>query len=240
MKIGEDYDKMEFTFMNLELLEQNALLTDSLVAVVAIALGFVVMKRNKSFKTPFFRYWQVLFFVYGIGFFFGGMGHVFYGYFGITGKYLALITGFGIPIMIEHAMISLLPKEKQKKLFLLSKLKTVAAFLALTIVYFTVTSEEQALPALLLVPSLNILVGLTLTCGVLGMKFGKSISKSFYILPITILVMIPAPILQMGKISFHPWLDRNDASHVFLIVTLFMYFFAVEGYRKHLLKESIS
>ena len=240
MKIGEDYNKMEFTFMNLELLEQNALLTDSLIAIVGITLGFIIMKRNKKFTTPFFRYWQILFFVYGIGFFFGGMGHVFYGYFGLTGKYLALITGFGIPVMIEHAMISLLPKEKQAKLFLLSKLKTVAAIIALTIVYFTVTSEEKALPALLLVPSLNIFIGLTLTCGVLGMMFGKTIAKSFYILPITVLVMVPAAVLQIAKINLHPWFDRNDASHVLLITTLIMYFFAVEGYRKHLQKESIS
>lgn len=240
MKIGEDYNKMEFTFMNLELLEQNALLTDSLIAIVGITLGFIIMKRNKKFTTPFFRYWQILFFVYGIGFFFGGMGHVFYGYFGITGKFLALTTGFGIPVMIEHAMISLMPEEKQPKLLLYSKLKTVIAIIALTIVYFTVTSEEKALPALLLVPSFNIFVGLTLTCGLLGMKFGKTISKSFYILPVTVLVMLPAAVLQMAKISFHPWFDRNDASHVLLIITLLMYFYAVEGYRKHLLKQSIS
>ena len=137
-------------------------------------------------------------------------------------------------------MISLLPKQKQGKWFLLSKLKTAAAFIALTAVYFTVTREEKALPALLLVPSLNSLIGFTLVCGVLGMRFGKSITKSFYLLPLSVLVMIPAAILQMGKISFHPWFDRNDASHILLILSLFLYFYAVEGYRKHIQKESIS
>jgi hypothetical protein len=134
----------------------------------------------------------------------------------------------------------LLPAEKQKKFFLLSKIKTVIALIALTIVYLTVTNEEKALPALLLVPSVNSLIGFTLTCGILGMRFAKNITKSFYLLPISVLVMVPAAILQMGKISFHPWFDRNDASHLLLIITLFMYFYAVEGYRKHLLKESIS
>ena len=236
MKIGEDYDKMEFTFFNLELLEPNALLTDSIIAVVGITLGFILVKRNKELSTPFFKYWKLLFFVYGIGFFFGGMGHVFYGYFEVTGKYLALISGLGIPVLIEHAMISLLPKEKQKKLFLISKLKTVVAFILLTIVYLTVTGEG-ALQALLLVPSLNIFIGLLLACGVLGLKFGKTITKSFYILPITVLILIPAAVLQAAKISFHPWFDRNDAGHVLLIISLVMYFYAVEGYRKHLKKQ---
>lgn len=239
MKIGEDYDKIEFTFMNLELLEPNSLITDSLITVIGISLGFILMKRNRDLTSPFFRYWKVLFFVYGIGFFFGGMGHVFYGYFGITGKYLALVSGIAIPLLVEFAMISLLPKKNQRKWFLLSKLKTAAACIALTAVYFTVTSEEKALPALLLVPSLNSLVGLTLACGVLGVRFGKSMTKFFYLLPVSVLVMIPAAILQVGKISFHPWFDRNDASHVLLILSLFLYFYAVEGYRKHLQKESI-
>ncbi|NRA12011.1 MAG: hypothetical protein HRT57_08675 [Crocinitomicaceae bacterium] len=240
MKIGEDYDKMEFKFMNLELLEPNALLTDSLIAVVGIILGIIVAKRNKKLTTPFFYYWKILFLVYGIGFFFGGMGHVFYGYFGVSGKYFALISGLGIPLLMEHAMISLLPKEKQKKLFLLSKLKTSVAFIGLTIVYFSVTGEEQAIRALLLVPSLNTFVGFVIVCGVLGIKFGKNINKVFYLLPITVLILIPAAILQTGKISFHPWFDRNDASHVLLIITLIMYFYVVEVYRKHLQKESIS
>ena len=134
MKIGEDYEKMEFTFLDLNLLEPNALLTDSLIAVIGIVMGIIVWQRNKQFTTPFFNYWKWLFLIYGIGFFFGGMGHVFFGYFGATGKYYALIFGLFIPLLIESAMITMLPKESQKKWFLLSKIKFVVAFIALTMV----------------------------------------------------------------------------------------------------------
>ena len=116
MKIGEDYEKMEFTFMNLELLEPNALLTDTLIAVVGITIGFIIMKRNKRFTAPFFNYWKVLFFVYGIGFFFGGLGHVFYGYFGVTGKYVALISGLAIPLIIFSFATRIIPKAVSRRL----------------------------------------------------------------------------------------------------------------------------
>lgn len=239
MKIGEDYEKMEFTFMNLELLEPNALLTDSLIAVVGLFLAYRVSRNNKKLTTPFFHYWKWLFIVYGVGFFFGGMGHVFFGYFGAVGKYYPLIFGLGIPLFIEHAMITLLPKEKHKSLMLLSKLKFVLAFIALTLVILFIKGDKT-LPALLLVPSVNSLIGFVLACGVLGLKFGKTITKSFYLLPITVLVLIPAAVLQAFKISFHPWFDRNDAGHVLIITCLILYYFAVEGYRKHLLENSIS
>lgn len=239
MKIGEDYDKMEFTFMNLELLEPNALLTDSLIMVVGVFLGFLVVRNNKKISSPFFVYWKRLFFVYGIGFFLGGMGHVFFGYFGAWGKYFPLIFGLGIPLLIEHAMISLLPEEKHKKLMTLSKIKFVIALVALTLVILFVKGEKT-LPALLLVPSLNTFVGFVLACGVLGLRFAKTITKSFNIFAITVLILVPAAILQAAKISFHPWFDRNDASHLLLIITLIMYYYAVEGYRKHLLENPTS
>lgn len=239
MKIGEDYEKMEFTFMNLELLEPNALLSDTLIAIVALFLAVLVSRKNKQFTTPFFNYWKWLFIVYGVGFFFGGMGHVFFGYFGALGKYYPLIFGLALPMIIEHAMITLLPSEKHKKLMRLSKAKFILAFIALTAVILTVKGDKT-LPALLLVPSINSFLGFVLACGVLGMKFGKSITRSFYFLPISVLVLIPAAILQVGKISFHPWFDRNDAGHLLIMTTVILYYLAVEGYRKHLLEKSTS
>jgi len=239
MRIGEDYEKMEFTFMNLELLEPNAFISDTLIMVVGIFLGILVTRNNKKITTPFFNYWKWLFFVYGVGFFFGGLGHVFFGYWGALGKYFPLIFGAAIPLFIEHAMITLLPEEKQKSLMLASKVKFIIATIALTLVVIFVKGEKT-LPALLLVPSINSFIGFVLACGVLGLRFGKSITKSFYLLAFTVPLLVPAAIFQMMKISFHPWFDRSDASHFLLMISLILYYYTVEGYRKHLLKQPTS
>lgn len=237
MKIGEDFEKMEFNWFGLDLLEPNALITDTLIAVVGVTFAVLIARQNKSFTTPFFTYWKWLFLVYGVGFFFGGLGHVMFNYWDVTGKYFPLIGGLGIPLFIEHAMISLLPEKNHRKLYLLSKLKFVAAALALTLV-FLLAPYEKIIPLMLLVPSVNSLIGFVLAAGVLGLKFGKSITRSFYLLASTVLILIPAAIMQAKRISFHPWFDRNDASHVLLIITLFLYYYTVQGYRKHLLSTT--
>ena len=237
MIIGEDYEKIKFTFMNLELLEPNAFVTDTLIAVVSLSIAFVISRQNKTFSTPFFNYWKWLFIVYGVGFFFGGLGHVFYGYFGATGKYYPMVLGLGIPLLIEHAMISLLPQEIQKKWFLLSKLKLGLAWLALTIIILTLDGSA-VITALLAVPVINLVVGLVLSCAVLGVRYSKNIHRSFRIFPITVYILAPAGAIQFIKVSPAQWFDRNDLGHMVVIVSLIMYYYAINGYRKHLLNKT--
>ena len=64
MIIGRDFDKLEFNWLGLELLEPNALLSDSIIAVSGIVLGFFVSKQNKTLTSPFFNYWKYVFFLY--------------------------------------------------------------------------------------------------------------------------------------------------------------------------------
>jgi hypothetical protein len=239
MIIGRDFDKLEFNWLGLELLEPNALLSDSIIAVSGIVLGFFVSKQNKTLTSPFFNYWKYVFFLYGVGFFLGGVGHVFYNYFGLFGKYIPLLVGLSMPVLIEHAMISLLPKQEQTTFFFLSKAKVIVAAFVLTLIFF-LASDENVLPMMLLVPSINSFVGFVFSCGFLGWKFGKTIAPSFYILPVTILVLVPAGFVQIYKVSFHPWFDRNDFGHLLIIVSLFMYYYSVRGYRRFLKNKSIS
>jgi len=201
---------------------------------VGLFLAYRMSRQNRVMSSPFFKNWKWLFFVYGTGFFLGGLGHLMYNYWGVTGKYLPLCAGLPIPLMIEHAMISLLPKQL---LFLaLSKIKLVLAFIALTIVWQTVDVEKD-LTLLLVVPSVNSLIGMVLCLGVIAWKYAKTTSRLFYLFPISILILIPAAIFQAKKISLHPWFDRNDFSHSLIILTLVLYYCAVQGYRKAL-KES--
>ena len=239
MRIGEDFEKMEFSWFGLDLLEPNALLTDSLIAVFCIIFWAIISRQNKTFTTPFFNYWKWLFLVYGVGFFFGGLGHVMFNYWDVTGKYFPLIGGLAIPLFIEHAMISLLPEKNHKALYLTSKIKFALAVIALTLVFLLVPGEKK-IPMMLLVPSANSGIGFILASGVLGLKFAKQYTRSFYLLAASVLVMIPAAVFQAKRISFHPWFDRNDASHVLLIVTLILYYYTVQGYRKYLLSTSQS
>jgi hypothetical protein len=68
----------------------------------------------------------------------------------------------------------------------------------------------------------------------MGYYYQKTISPSFKYLWISALVLIPTAIIQSKKINIHQWFDRNDVSHILLIVSLFLYYKAIKGYSKKL------
>jgi hypothetical protein len=234
MIVGADFDKIEFSLFGLDLLEPNALISDSLIMITCLVIYLLLRKKVPS-TAPFYQYWKWLFILQGAGFFLGGLAHTLYNYTGVIGKYFPLAIGIGFAMMIEHAMISLLDKKQQKSLLLLSKVKAGIALIILTTLMFTIDVENN-LMTLLLVPSLNTTIGYISTLGVIGWIKAKVTSRDLYLLPLSVLTLIPAAIVQSKKISFHPWFDRNDFSHLLIIAALIMYYFAIIGYRKFELK----
>lgn len=230
MKIGEDFEKIEFSFFGLDLLEPNILISNLLITIVGVYLGYCVSKKF-PIKQTFYKFWMMLLIIQGLSFFLGALGHVLYNYTGIWGKYVPLTTSFLFISILERAMTSLLPEAKRKIFNRLSILKAFLAFIVLTVLMFTIDVENN-LPTLLFVPSLNSAIGYFFTLGYLGIKFAKEKSKALYLLPLSILTLIPAAIFQAKKISFHPWFDRNDASHVLIVITLILYYFAVKGFHR--------
>lgn len=241
MKIGEDFDKMEFSWFGLDLLEPNALLSDALITGFAFVFAFLVVRNFP--KEPFYNRWKWLFILQGVSFFLGGLGHVFYNYTGIWGKYIPMLFAVGFVMMVEHSMLTLLPEKKQKLFLTLSKIKGLIAVIILTVMMFT-TDIENNLPKLLLVPSLNTTIGYFATQFFLGIKYGRERSRSLYLLPISVLILVPAGIVQIMKINLHPWFDRNDLGHLLIIISLFLYYYAIKGYYRDtnavVSKESIA
>ena len=72
MLIGSDFDKIEFSFLGLDLLEPNAFIGDTLILITAITLGYKTKKINKHL--PVFINWNFFFWWFGIGMFLGGSG----------------------------------------------------------------------------------------------------------------------------------------------------------------------
>jgi hypothetical protein len=82
----------------------------------------------------------------------------------------------------------------------------------------------------LLVPTLNSIIGLSLTIGALGYYYSKTLGPSFNYLWLSTFILIPSAVVQSMKINIHPWMDRNDISHILLIISLFMYYRSIKGY----------
>lgn len=235
MIIGEDFDKIEWTPFGLDLVEPNALVGDTFLLLLALFVAFRVKKMG---TTPFFKYWYLFFVVFGIGFFLGGLGHLCYNYWGVPGKYAAWYSGIISIHILELAMISIYPNQKSQKTFVtISRVKMVLALIAATVVFTFVDLKPD--PSVgLKIPSLNTLIGLVLCTGVLAMKYSKLYTTGFKYHVMSVFVLIPTAIAQTFKISFYPWFDRNDISHIFLALAIFLYYKGVKSYADYLKNNS--
>lgn len=230
MLIGQDFEKIEFNFLGFDFLEPNAFYGDTIVTILSLYAAVVCTRYYKETNLLFFKHWKHFFYVFGIGFFLGGLGHFCYGYWGIPGKVPAwYISGISSALFIELAMASLLPKEKYKRLVRFFIIKTAVIWVIQAFVIAYINLERE--PGLGLIgPTLAMVTALPSSLGILGYRFSKSITPDFKYLWWSLIVFSPSLLFQVMKINFHQWFDRNDVSHILMFFNILLYFFAVRGY----------
>ena len=229
MRIGSDFEKIDFTFCGLDLLEPNSLIGNTILFISAIIISRKVHKL--SIETPFFNFWRVFFIAFGCSFFIGGLGHGFYNYWGVVGKYPGWIASIISLYLMERAMLSLLEHHRQNLFVLLAKMKLVVFLVAELFVFAFLDLKDN--PQIgLLIPSIASALGFLICLGYLGLRYEREINSSFRYFYWSVLVLIPSAIIQGMKISIAPWLDRSDLSHLLLLIVLFLHWKGVYGYAK--------
>lgn len=235
MKIGADFDKIEFELFGLNLVEPNAIIGDSILCLLAIYLAVKVKRLNTP--TVFCTGWIKFFVLFGLSIFLGGLGHCMFLYWGVPGKYIGWLGSIISVTFLEHVIISIHPKKDKIKQFqLLSKIKMAIAVNLELIVFVFVNLEEDPQVGLW-VPLISSAIGFIFCLGYLGNLYQKSITSSFKYLKIALILMIPAPVIQYMKISIYPWFDRSDIGHCFIFLTLVLYWKTIKGYHNYLSQD---
>lgn len=236
MLFGEDYPKIEWTILDYHFLEPNTFIGDFLI--MAVSLYFFYQLHKKYRQTPFNINWKYFYMAFAVSFLVGGLGHLLFHYFGAQGKYPGSFLAMLPPYFAEQAMISIYPNKAKHKLFKsLSNFKLIL-FVVLQIVMIQ-SFDMDAKPTLsTLVPALCSVVGLGTALGLLGAMYQKQIHPSFKYLWISALILLPSGLLQALKISFAQWFDRNDASHILLIISLFLYARTLKLFEEYQIKNA--
>jgi hypothetical protein len=232
MLIGKDFQKLTWHFSGYDFLEPNALIGDTLILIIALIFARKIHQLNNP--NPFFRYWTLFLVLFGVSFFMGGLGHFCYNYWGIRGKYFSWFAGMFSAFIIEYAMISIYPKSNFRKYMKwIASIKLVLFLLLEIFALYLYTSDADPQKGLLL-PTVYSFIGLGLTLGFLSLMYQRKISGSFRYFWMSTLVLLPNILIQGLKINLHPYFDRNDFSHLLLIVSMFFYFKALHGINKEL------
>lgn len=229
-------EKIEFTLFGWQMLEPMALITDTILGGLSIYMGL----RLKRFKTdhPFYEYWTWFFFIFGIGAIYGGLAHGFYNYWGVFGKTPAWFIGPISVYLVEQAMISAYPNKKTIKLLKGISFWKMIVVLIIWLLIVTVGPLEEK-PGLGFVPiALNTIVGVSAFAGGIGWNLykKKKISISYKYFYLGVIAMLPCAFAFLFKINLHPWFDKNDLSHVFMIAGLIYFYIGI----KKLYQEGIN
>lgn len=226
MRIGSDFDKIEWEFLGMNLLEPNALIGDLLLCFIAIMFFTLIRKETSNL---FVRYWSRFYLTFAISFVIGGFGHVLFNYTHIAGRippwYLGIITSF----WIEQSMILLWPQPKIRKLLQqISMIKSGFFLLGLT-VYVLVWFDSLSLTTGMIFPTYNAIIGLGGSLGILAVIYQGRYTNDFKYFWYGALSFFPSAIIQGLKLNIHPWFDRNDLSHLLLLIGLFFYYKGIKS-----------
>ena len=225
MLIGEDFDKLLIELFGWKIIEPNALLTDTLMAAVSLFFAHSLYTKNPN--TPFLSRWYYFFLVFGISSFSGGLGHSFYLYWGVAGKFFNWISGILAIYILEQAMLTLLEKDSKYNVYQrLLKLK-----LFLTVVGFTavcLTQPIQTKPQLGFLPiALYTFVGVLFTVGLIGYRLSKTRDTNYKYFYYGVFIMLPSAVFFFFKINLHPWFDKNDFSHVLFGIGISFFYLGI-------------
>jgi hypothetical protein len=66
--------------------------------------------------------------------------------------------------------------------------------------------------------AINTILGTILSAGILGVVFYRKHQAPFHYFSYGVLAMLPAAFFFLMKINLHPWMDKNDVSHILLSI----------------------
>jgi hypothetical protein len=128
-------------------------------------------------------------------------------------------------------MLSLWANDTQRKQFLGAAkiLLALGILVECCVFYFVDLTIDQSKG--LFVPTLISGIGLIFSLVVLGLRYQKLYQPQFKFFWIAALILLPNAFIQSQKINIHQWFDRNDFSHVLLLVSLCLYYYTIKATR---------
>jgi hypothetical protein len=234
--IGTDFPKLEWNFMGLQLLEPNAMIGDVILFTISLYFAKQVLKINAGHI--FYQCWSRFYIWFGFSFLLGGFGHLLYNYLGLWGKYPSWILGMIATFHLTKAMISIWPMANQQRIFTNSALFLLGIGITTELLVFATVDLSIDQSKGLFVPTLVSGIGIIFALVVLGLTYQKKYHVRFQLFWLAALILLPNAFIQSQKINLDPWFDRNDFSHVLLLLSLVLYYFGIRKTSKATIFQS--
>jgi hypothetical protein len=210
-------DLIEFNWMGLSLQEPMALITNWILA----SFSFFAFSRLEKGVSRFQDLWKMFYLILGISMLFGGLGHFFFQYSGIPGKFPSWTLGVIAGVYASFAMISLMQHNKVRKILqvfviLKSAILLLTAFLTMKFLFVAIDTSVTYL----------------IFCGYLAFRLDRRNWEGIKFIYLGVLVLIPSAIIFGLQINLHRWLNKDDLSHLLMLGCIIFFFLGVRATQK--------
>ena len=202
-------DKIPFDLFGLHLQEPMALITNWLMSVFSLYAYFKLKNTEKETT----KKWSYFFISFSISTFFGGLGHLFFQYFGIPGKFPNWIFGIIAGYFAGKAMLIKLNEGSLK-----NRLNSFLILKGFTLLILSVFSFKFIFVAI------DAILTYIIYCGILGYRFYKDGFLEMRYMVYGVLICLPSVFIFFFKINPHRWLNKDDLSHLFMLACIYFFY----------------
>lgn len=210
---------IQFEFLGLHLQEPMALILNWLIA----AFCFFAFSQLGKYRSEANFYWRLFYLTFGISTVFGGLGHVFFQYTGFPGKYPCWILGCLANAFAAMGMLSFKGISTPKKI----------AFQFIWIKFILLCSASLLTNKFIFtaIDAIITYIGYT---GVYAYILMKRTEKAAFLknMIIAVLILTPSSFIFILKINVHQWLNKDDLSHILMIITIYYFYRGLKQWGK--------
>lgn len=216
---------IEFNWMGLHLQEPMALVTNWMLA----AFCFFAWFRLRKWSNEANYWWRLFFLTFGISTIFGGLGHLFFQYTGVFGKYPCWITGCLANAFAARGMIEL-PPFTQNTTPLTRTLPFLKSAVFILLAVFTQKFVFVAIDAIVTY------IGYT---GIYGWLLRKRGADEMKYMIAGVLILLPSAFIFGLKMNLHRLLNKDDFSHLLMLGCIFCFYLGMTHWGKRLTQISV-
>lgn len=207
------FEIIYFTIGDLQLQEPMALVTNWLISFFCFFV-FVKTQWSNSYSSNAFKYFYLLL---GISTFFGGFGHLFFQYFGVYGKFPCWIMGVAASLFIGKGILFYRkdkPFYNNWNVFLWAK--------SISLLAFSLFSKKFIFVAI------DAVLTYILYSGYLSWKLWRSEKNEMKYFVYGMVVLFPSAFIFFLNINIHRYLNRDDLSHLLMLICVIIFYFGVK------------
>lgn len=216
---------IKFDWFGFHLQEPMSLVTNGFI-VVFCAFAYLKLKQFDDRAISWMRKFYLF---YGIGTFFGIIGHLFFQYFGVVGKFPCWFFGSFANCSASFCVLTFFKEYTENKriyyfVFGKSILLLILAFIAQKFVFIAVDAVLTYL----------------VFCGIFGYILVKRGFVELRMMVIGVAILFPSIFIFALKINIHKWFNKDDFSHILMLGCILCFYIAMRNWEKRLARQHIN